>query len=117
MKVSEMFVGLFVVCVLSVIAVMAQAATVINYDDGSTYTLAEGEHIYVSSADLWIKRNLNNGKTVQIQKQVPWPKRDYVPGPEPIEGRPGEHEWCKAYEPWAEGLTFCLLYTSDAADE
>lgn len=107
--VNETIIGFGLTVLFSLVATFAYGETVINYDDGSTYTLGVNEKIYVSSGDLWVKRNLNNGKTVQIQKQVPWPKRDYVPGPEPIGGRPGEHEWCKAYEPWSEGLTFDMI--------
>ena len=89
----------------------AFAATVINYDDGSTYTLAEGEEIYVSSGDLWKKSTLNSGKTIQLKKQVPWPTRDYVePEPQPTDDLTvGSHEWCKAYVPWSEGLTFGMV--------
>ena len=37
------------------------ADTVINYDDGSTYTLGEREKIYISTSRLFSKKNYNNG--------------------------------------------------------
>lgn len=97
---------------LSLLIVMmssiALADTVITYDDGSTYTPLEGEKIYVSPSDLWQKSTLNSGKLVQLKKQVPNPKRDYVtPDPTPADDEQvGSHEWCKAYVPWSEGYTF-----------
>ena len=38
-------------------------------------------------------------------------RRDYVPidnGTDP-EDTVGSHEWCKAYVPWSEGLTFNMV--------
>lgn len=112
MKLNEMIVGLFVVCFMSVAAV---AETVINYDDGSTYTLSGKEEIYVSSQPLWKQRTLNNGNLIQIKKEKPWAKRDYVPTP--VDAlQPGSHEWCVAYVPWSEGLTFGMVTWQRACD-
>ena len=97
---------------LSLLIVMmssiALADTVITYDDDSTYTLLENEEIYVSSGDLWKKTTLNNGKTIQIKKQLPNSNRDYVEPVDPPTGDApvGSHDWCKAYVPWSEGYTF-----------
>ena len=55
---NEMFVALALVMGLSV---LAQADTVINYDDGSTYTVSEGEQVYVSGQKLFKKKKWSNG--------------------------------------------------------
>tara|TARA_X000001036_G_scaffold386209_1_gene381180 strand:- start:1225 stop:1638 length:414 start_codon:yes stop_codon:yes gene_type:complete len=97
---------------LAVVSVGASAQTVINYEDGSTYTLENGQNIFVTSnQNLWLRQLYSKGD-VYFRKQVPWPKRDYVPGPNdgvddiaPV----GSHEWCKAYVPWGEGLTFSMV--------
>lgn len=93
----------------------ATSETVINYDDGSTYTLSGKEEIYVSSQPLWKQRTLNNGNLVQSTKQNPWAKRDHVPTP--VEAmQPGSHDWCLAYEPWSEGLTFDMVLWQRSCD-
>ena len=92
----------------------ALAQTVINYEDGSTYTVKNGENIFITTNDnLWLRQLYSKGD-VYFRKQVPWPKRDYVPGPNdnnPVvqASQVGSHEWCKAYTPWGEGLTFSMV--------
>ena len=81
------------------------ADTVINYDDGSTYTLGEREKIYVSTGKLFDKKNYSNGN-VYFTKRAEHARRDYVA--QPTDGLTG-HEWCEAYEPWSEGLTFAMV--------
>ena len=39
------------------------AETVVNYDDGSTYTLADGEEIFISKDTLFKRRIMNNKDT------------------------------------------------------
>ena len=92
------------------------AETVINYDDGSTYTLKDGEEIYISTPNQTLfKRKLWKNKNTHFTAQEPWTKRDYVPEPEdPFQA--GSHEWCKAYEPWHEGLTFDMILWQRACD-
>lgn len=103
---------LFVVfCVSS-----AYAETVINYDDGSTYTLEDNQEIYISTpqSTLFTRQILNN-KNTYFRAQSPWTKRDYVSQPQddhPV----GSHEWCKAYIPWSEGLTFDMITWQRACD-
>ena len=82
------------------------AQTVINYEDGSTYTLSDGEEIYVSTENSALfKRQVMRNKDTFFRVQKPWAKRDYVS--QPTDGlQPGSHEWCVAYVPWSEGLTF-----------
>ena len=81
-------------------------ATVINYDDGSTYTLLENQEIYISTPNSSLfKRQLMKNKDTFFRVQKPWTKRDYVEQPQdPF--AVGSHQWCKTYVPWAEGLTF-----------
>ena len=114
-SVNEMVIGFGLAVFFSLVAMSAYGETVINYDDGSTYTLSGKEEIYVSSQPLWEHRTLNNGNLVQITKQKPWEKRDYVPTPVDAM-QPGSHEWCQAYIPWAEGLTFDMITWQRACD-
>tara|TARA_B100001248_G_scaffold245175_1_gene214803 strand:+ start:945 stop:1352 length:408 start_codon:yes stop_codon:yes gene_type:complete len=92
------------------------ADTVISYDDGSTYTLTEGQEIYIShEASTLFKRRIMNNKDTFFTAQDPWTSRDYVPEPQdPFE--PGSHEWCKSYVPWGEGLTFDMILWQRACD-
>ena len=101
-----------------ILPLSAFAETVINYDDGSTYTLGENEEIYVSNGTLWKKSTMNNGKKEIWTKQVPWANRDYVePPPNGTDGEQlGSHEWCKAYIPWSQGLTFDMIAWQRACD-
>jgi hypothetical protein len=84
----------------------ASAATVITYDDGSTYTLRGREEVYISTPnkEMFKRREYRNGDQHFIA-QIPWPQRDYVS--QPTDGLDvGSHEWCVAFIPWSEGLTF-----------
>ena len=77
--------------------------TVINFDDGSTYTLEEGQEIYISTArSTLFTRKVMNNKDTHFYAEEPWSKRDYVPQPQD-DFSVGSHEWCKAYIPWSEG--------------
>lgn len=93
------------------------AETVINYDDGSTYTLTEGQEIYISGQTLFKRRILNNKDTF-FTAQDPWTTRDYVPEPPQPQDpfQPGSHEWCKSYVPWSQGLTFDMILWQRACD-
>lgn len=85
------------------------AQTVINYDDGSTYTLSDNQEIYISTPNSTLfTRKLYKNKNTYFVAQQPWSKRDYVPT-EADEFEVGSHEWCKAYIPWSEGLTFDMI--------
>jgi hypothetical protein len=91
---------------LALSTAQASAETVINFDDGSTYTLTEGQEIYISTSNsAFFKRKLFKNKNTYFIAQEPWSKRDYVPQPED-EFAVGSHEWCQAYVPWSEGFTF-----------
>jgi len=63
----------------------AYAETVINYDDGSTYTLEDGQEIYIASeASTLFTRKLMNNKNTLFYAQKPWSTRDYVPAEDGI---------------------------------
>jgi len=78
--------------------------TVINYDDGSTYTLENNEHLFVATHKVYSKKTYKRGgvyfRPVDVNK-----KRDYVPT-EADDMEPGSEEWCKVYVPYTKGYTF-----------
>ena len=89
--------------------------TVINYPDGSTYTLEDAERIYVAEPrKLFTQKRWSNGG-VNFSVAEPNKKRDYVPQPQ--DGNPvGSVAWCEAYVPWSEGLTFNMVSWQRACD-
>lgn len=91
-------------------------ATVINYDDGSTYTLEDNQEIYISTPKSTLfKRQLMKNKDTFFRSQKPWTARDYVPQPQdPF--AVGSHDWCKTYVPWSEGLSFDMISWQRACD-
>jgi len=101
----------YLILVLALVSFSASAATVINFDDGSTLTLKEDEMIHVTKDLLYRRQSYNNGRTVQFKVYPETTKRDYVEvdnGTDPDQ-EVGSHEWCKAYVPWSEGLTFTMV--------
>lgn len=96
-----------VLALIMLFPLVAVSETVINYDDGSTYTLSEGEKIYVSTTKVFNKKNYSNGN-VHFTLRREHTSRDYVP--QPTDGMTaGTHEWCQTYVPWSEGLTFGMV--------
>jgi hypothetical protein len=78
--------------------------TVINYPDGSTYTLENGEYIVVSKDNVFSKNTYKNG-SVHFKPLTPNDKRDFVPSD--TDGmEPGSDEWCETYVPFQNGYTF-----------
>jgi hypothetical protein len=78
--------------------------TVINYPDGSTYTLENNEYIVVSKDNVFSKNTYKNG-SVHFKPLTPNDKRDFVP--EETDGmEPGSDEWCDTYVPFQNGYTF-----------
>ena len=78
--------------------------TVINYPNGSTYTLENGEYIVVSKDNVFSKNTYKNG-SVHFKPLTPNDKRDFVP--EETDGmEPGSDEWCDTYVPFQNGYTF-----------
>ena len=115
-KVNEMVLGFAAVFLFSLVSIGAKAETVINYDDGSTYTLEENQEIYISTpSSSLFKRQLMGNKDTFFRVQKPWTVRDYVPQPQdPF--AVGSHDWCKVYIPWSEGLTFDMISWQRACD-
>jgi hypothetical protein len=89
-------------------AAFADTPTVINYPDGSTYTLKNGEEVFVAPGFLYVKQEYTNTGNILFSKRVPWPKRDYVePEATDADGlTPGSPEWCETYVPFQNGYTF-----------
>ena len=117
-SVNEMVLGFAAVLFASLVTIVAKAETVINYDDGSTYTLEANQEIYISTPNSALfKRQLMGNKDTFFRVQKPWTKRDYVPDEDGTdEMAVGSHEWCKAYVPWHEGLTFNMISWQRACD-
>ena len=86
---------------------ICSASTTIYYDDGTTYTLLNGEEVFVSYNNMFIKQEfLNNGQIV-FSPRYPNRKRDYVETTDPSDGlTPGGAEWCAVYEPFQDGYSF-----------
>ena len=101
---------------LALFSMSALAETVISFDDGSTYTLEDNQVIYISNENSTLfKRRVMKNKDTFFTAQQPWGKRDHVPGPTD-DLAVGSHEWCKAYIPWSEGLTFNMVAWQRACD-
>jgi hypothetical protein len=95
--------------VIGLFSLGAVAQTYIDYDDGSTYTLKEGERIYITPADLYIKNAYQDG-SIHFKRMYPSTERDASSDPF-VSDQPsvGSHEWCEDYVPWSEGLTFAMI--------
>lgn len=107
---------LFILFVSLVASAYTHGETVINYDDGSTYTLEANQEIYISTpSSALFKRQLMSNKDTFFRVQKPWTKRDYVPQPAD-DFAVGSHEWCKAYIPWSEGLSFDMVTWQRSCD-
>ena len=104
---NEMFLGFIVVALISLFSLNAQAQIYIEYPDGSTYTLEDSENVFVSTRSMFSKKTYSNG-AVYFTPVEANTKRDYVASPtDGIEV--GSTEWCKAYVPWSEGLSFNMI--------
>lgn len=108
----------YLLLALALISFGATAQTVINYDDGSTLTLVEGEMIHVTKGKLYQKRTYNSGRTIQFKEFPETTRRDYVEVDTGTDDEMvmGSHEWCEAYIPWSEGLTFNMVAWQRACD-
>ena len=93
----------------------ALSQTVITFEDGSTYTVKDSQDVYVSNkASSLFKRRIQ-GKDTFFYVQEPWASRDYVA--EPTDGLTvGSHEWCKAFVPWTNGLSFDQVAFNQSCD-
>jgi len=108
----------YMLALLAAVSTSVAAETVINYEDGSTYTLEDNQEIYISTPNSALfKRQLMKNKDTFFRVQEPWAKRDYVPDPDGTDDMVvGSHEWCVAYKPWHEGLTFNMISWQRACD-
>ena len=107
----------YLLSLLAIVPICVAAETVINYDDGSTLTLEEGEKIHVTKSKLYVRNVYNNGRTFQFKEFPETTRRDYVPIDNGTDGEAfGSHEWCKAYVPWSEGYTFTMQYWQRGCD-
>jgi len=106
----------YLLVLTALFSMSVSSATVINYDDGSSYTLENNQEIYISSQkNTLYKRRIMNNKDTFFTAQDPWKKRDHVPTPTD-DMTPGSHGWCVAYVPWSEGLTFDMILWQQACD-
>ena len=107
----------YLLTLLALLPLTVWGATVINYDDGSTLTLEEGEQIMVTKGKLYQQRTYNNGRTFQFKEFPETARRDYVPIDNGTDDEVvGSHAWCKAYVPWSEGFTFTMQYWQRGCD-
>lgn len=91
----------------AVIASATAADTVIYYDDGTTYTLLNGEEAFVSYNELFSKQEFQDSGQILFVPRYPNRKRDYVETSDPSDGlTPGGPEWCAVYEPFQNGYSF-----------
>lgn len=85
----------------------ASAETVIYYDDGTTYTLVNGEEAFVSPSKMYIKQEFQDNGQIIFSPRYPNRKRDHVETTDPSDGlTPGGAEWCAVYEPFQNGYSF-----------
>lgn len=92
------------ILMMATLSTVAFAQTVILFDDGSQYTLKEGEDVFVSYySQLYHLKKFSRGD-IQLNKVLPWTSRDrvYVENPNPV----GTREWCEAHDLHANGYTF-----------
>jgi len=73
------------------------------------------KHIASNTPDRLLRIKIYNNKNIYFTAQAPWSKRDYVEQPQD-DFAVGSHEWCKAYIPWSEGLTFGMISWQRACD-
>lgn len=83
------------------------AQTVINYEDGSTYTLKRTEKIYISNKDNVYTATGSMKSAVRFYNAKPWSKRDYVP--EPVTGDEQCWAWAGVAPPPGYSLEACFV--------
>ena len=107
----------YLLTLLALLPLTVWGATVINFDDGSTLTLEEGEQVMVTKNKLYVRNVYNNGRTFQFKEFPETTRRDYVAVDNGTDGEAfGSHAWCKAYVPWSEGFTFTMQYWQRGCD-
>lgn len=119
---NEMFVGLAVVFIMALAAIGVKAETLINYDDGSTYTVGENEEVYVAPKNtrLFTVQTYAKGN-VYFRVQAPWAKRDYVAPANTTDDaftdvdENGFSQACADFDT-SQGLTFSFIYWDRICD-
>lgn len=104
----------YLVAFLFLFSSLSFGETVIEYSDGSTYTLKDNESIFVSRQAVFSKSTYSTGAVyfTPIEANT---DRDFVPSP--TTGMEiGSHEWCKTYVPWSEGYTFNMQWWQKVCD-
>ena len=86
----------------------ASAATVINYDDGSTYTLAEGEKVFITDKRLFGLTQTDG--VYSFGEKLANTKRDFTVDETAADHPVGSERWCELYEPWSEGYSFNMQW-------
>jgi hypothetical protein len=86
----------------------ATAATVITYDDGSTYTLEEGERVFVTDKRLFGLTQTDG--VYSFGEKLANTKRDFTVEETADDYPVGSERWCELYEPWSEGYTFNMQW-------
>jgi|SRR5210317_306077 hypothetical protein len=103
-NIYEVALGCFTVAFISAFMMNANASTYIDYPDGSSYTVPDGQNVYVTNEIVFTKRVYANG-AVYFTPLAPNAKRDQeVSSTSGL--TPGSHDWCKAFVPWSNGFTF-----------
>ena len=106
----------YLLVLMALFSMSVSSATVINFDDGSSYTLESNQQIYISNENSTLfKRRINKNKDTYFYAQEPWTKRDHVPS-DTDDMQVGSHEWCVTYVPWSEGYTFNMQWWQRACD-
>ena len=108
----------YLLLTLALFSMSAMADTVVNYDDGSTYTLSESQNIFIGpNGDFYTKRQYNDGG-VHFKVAKPSSRRDYVEVDNGTDDDMvvGSNEWCESYVPWSEGYTFTMQWWQRTCD-
>jgi hypothetical protein len=91
------------------------AQTVINYEDGSTYTLKNKESIYISNKDNVYTATGSMKNAVRFFNAKEWNKREYVP--EPVTGDELCWAWGGVAPPSGYSYEACLVEEEQPTEE
>ena len=83
---------------------MSFGQVIVQYEDGTAYTLDDSESVFISTQPVFSKKTYNTG-AVYFTPVESNTKRDFVASPT-TGTEVGSNEWCAAYVPWSEGFTF-----------
>mgnify|MGYP003134172419 CR=1 FL=1 len=83
---------------------MSFGQVIVQYEDGTAYTLDDSESVFISTQPVFSKKTYSTG-AVYFTPVESNTKRDFVASPT-TGTEVGSNEWCAAYVPWSEGFTF-----------